>query len=228
MFRRPGLYAAIALFFVASWPFWVWNLRHEWATFRHLATWGGPLPSWPLRFKIVGVTLLESLRDYFWDGRAVRLPSWAWFLSWIALLGVYLPGVLVALGRVPVWFQRVRRRESPWRDARDLVAVAFCLTVAAHLLTWFGTSTVLRYAMTFQATLPVLCSLALARLGSGGGGARRGRARGRASGVQSLHARGVRDGRAARRPGVPWMPPSRGSRRWESGPATRTDGSRRS
>jgi hypothetical protein len=164
VFRRPGLYAAIALFFAASWPFWMWNLRHEWATFRHLATWGGPLPSWPLRFKIVGITLLLSLRDYFWDGRAVRLPSWAWFLSWIALLGVYLPGVLIALGRMPAWFQRVRRCESPWRDARDLVAVAFCLTVAAHLLTWFGTSTVIRYAMTFQATLPVLCSLALARL----------------------------------------------------------------
>ena len=147
VFRRPGLYAAIALFLAASWPFWVWNLRHEWATFRHLATWGGPLPSWPLRFKIVAVTLLESLRDYFWDGRAVRLPSWAWFLSWIGLLGVYLPGVLIALGRVPAWFQRMRRRESPWRDARDLVAVAFCLTVAAHLLTWFGTSTVIRYGI---------------------------------------------------------------------------------
>src|SRR5262245_25694064 len=164
VFRRPGLYAAAALFFAASWPFWVWNLHHEWATFRHLATWGGPLPSWPLRFKIVGVTLIESLRDYFWDGRTVRLPSWAWVLSWIALLAVYLPGVLIALGRVPVWFQRVRRRQAPWQDARDLVAVAFCLTIAAHLLTWFGTSTVLRYAMTFQATLPVLCSLALARL----------------------------------------------------------------
>ena len=164
VFRRSGLYLAIALFFVASGPFWIWNLRHEWATFRHLATWGGPLPSWPLRIKIVAVTLLESLRDYFWDGRAVRLPSWAWVLSWIAIVGVYLPGVLVAVGRVPAWLQRARQRESPWQDARDLVAVAFCLTLAAHLLTWFGTSTVLRYAMTFQATLPVLCSLALARL----------------------------------------------------------------
>jgi hypothetical protein len=164
VFRRPGLYLAIALFFVASGPFWIWNLHHEWATFRHLATWGGSLPSWPLRIKIVAVTLLESLRDYFWDGRAVRLPSWVWVLSWIAIVGVYLPGVLIAVGRVPAWLERARRRESPWQDARDLVAVAFCLTLAAHLLTWFGTSTVLRYAMTFQATLPVLCSLALARL----------------------------------------------------------------
>ena len=164
--RSAGPYAALGLFFLASWPFWVWNASHEWATFRHLATWGGPLPSWSIRFQIVGATLLASLRDYFWDGRAVRLSSWARVLSWIAVLGVYVPGLLVAAARAAVWTQRLRRRERPWRDALDLVVVAFWATVAAHLLTWFGTSTVLRYAMTFQATLPVLCAMALARLAS--------------------------------------------------------------
>ena len=167
--RRAGPYVALGLFFLASWPFWVWNARHEWATFRHLAMWGGPLPPWSIRFQIVGETLLESLRDYFWDGRAVRLSSWAWILSWITVLGVYVPGLLVALARAAVWAKRLRRRERPWQDALDLVVVAFWATVAAHLLTWFGTSTVLRYAMTFQATLPVLCAMALARLAAVGG-----------------------------------------------------------
>ena len=180
----------------------MWNLHHEWATFRHLASWGGPLPAWPIRFKIVGVTLLESLRDYFWDGRAVRLPSWAWFLSWVALLGVYVPGVFVAGGRVVVWIQRVRRKERPWRDVLDLVAVAFWLTVAAHLLTWFGTSTVLRYAMTFQATLPVLCTLALARLGTVRGAPLAGGLAAALLGFNLFtHVAFVRDGGAA-----PWRP----------------------
>ena len=120
------------------------------------------------RFEIVGVTLLESLRDYFWDGRAVRLPSWARILSWITVLGVYVPGLFVAVARVIGWTQRLRRRERPWRDALDVVVVAFWITVAAHFLTWFGTSTVLRYEITFQATLPVLCAVALARVGAAG------------------------------------------------------------
>src|SRR5262249_45192870 len=40
----PGPYVAAGLFFVASGPFWTWNASHEWATFRHLATWGGQMP----------------------------------------------------------------------------------------------------------------------------------------------------------------------------------------
>jgi F5/8 type C domain-containing protein/dolichyl-phosphate-mannose-protein mannosyltransferase len=168
VFRGPGPYAALGLFLLASLPFWVWNAHHEWATFRHLATWGDPLPPWHTRFQIVGKTVLESLRDYFWDGRAVRLPSWARALSWIAVLGAYVPGLVIAGSRGAVWAQRIRRRERPWRDPLDLVAAAFWATVAAHLLTWFGTSTVLRYAMTFHGTLPVLCAVALARLAASG------------------------------------------------------------
>jgi hypothetical protein len=166
--RGPGPYVGLGLFFLASSPFWVWNLRHDWATFRHLATWGGPLPPWPLRFRIVGATLLETLREYFWDGRAVQLSRGARILSWIAVAGVYVPGLLVALSRGVVWTQRIWRRERPWRDPLDLVVAAFWVTVGAHLLTWFGTSTVLRYAMTFHGTLPVLCAVALARLAATG------------------------------------------------------------
>ena len=164
----PGPYVACALFLFASLPFWVWNLRHEWATFWHLATWGGSLPPWGMRLPIVANTLARSLRDYFWDGRAVRLPSWAQVLGWIAVFGVYVPGVLVAVARGFVWGRRVRRGERPWQDALDLVAVTFWATLAAHLVTWFGTSTVLRYEMTFHVTLPVLSALALARLAAAG------------------------------------------------------------
>ena len=201
--------------------------HHDWATFRHLATWGGPLPPWSIRFQIVGETLLESLRDYFWDGRAVRLPSWARVLSWITVLGVYVPGLFVAVGRAVVWTQRIRRRERPWRDALDLVVGRVLGTVAAHLLTWFGTSTVLRYAMTFQATLPVLCAMALARLAAVGGTPVAGLLAAALLGFNLVtHVAFVRDGEA--RPGAPSTPPSHGSRRSESIPATRTDGSRRS
>jgi len=40
--RKPGPYVALGLFGLGSLPFWLWNLRHEWATFRHLASWGEP------------------------------------------------------------------------------------------------------------------------------------------------------------------------------------------
>jgi F5/8 type C domain/Dolichyl-phosphate-mannose-protein mannosyltransferase len=166
--RGPGPYAAAALFFAASWPFWTWNASHDWATFRHLGTWGGPMPPWSVRPRIVVMTLVDSLRDVFWDNRAVELPRWADILGWVVVWGVYVPGVLVAVARVVTWVQRLLRRERPWQDPLDVVAVAFWGTVAAHFLTWFGTSTVLRYEITFQGILPVLCALALARLAGAG------------------------------------------------------------
>ena len=170
VFRRAGPYVALALFFLASWPFWVWNARHEWATFRHLATWGGPLPPWSIRFKIVGEHApREPARLLL--GRAGGAA---------AVLGAD-PELDRAAGRVPAGRARRAGRGgrvgppapaagAPWQDALDLVVVAFWATVAAHLLTWFGTSTVLRYAMTFQATLPVLCAMALARVAPVGRG----------------------------------------------------------
>jgi hypothetical protein len=162
--RGPGPYAAAALFFLASWPFWRWNASHEWATFRHLATWGGTMPPWSVRPKLVAFTLLDSLRGAFWDGRAVQLPRWADVLGRVVIWGVYVPGAAIAVGRVVTWVQRLHRRERPWQDPLDVVVVAFWGTVAAHLVTWFGTSTVLRYAITFQGILPVLCAVAIARL----------------------------------------------------------------
>src|SRR5262249_8619379 len=143
--RGPGPYVAAGLFFAASWPFWSWNASHDWATFRHLATWGGPMPPWSMRPKIVVGTLVASLRNAAGDGRAVPLLRWAVILSWIVVWGVYVPAVLVAVARGAAWVQRLLRRERPWQDPLDVVAVAFWATVAAHFVTWFGTSTVLRY-----------------------------------------------------------------------------------
>lgn len=200
--RGPGPYAALALFTLSSLPFWVWNATHDWATIRHLATWGGPLPPWGVRFKIVASTLHESLREYFWDGRAVRLPSWARILSWITIWGVYVPGMLVAVARLVSWGQRLRRRERPWQDPLDFVVVAFWITVAGHFLTWFGTSTVIRYEITFQATLPVLCAVALARVGAAGWTPLAGALAAALLGFNLVtHVAFVRDGAAA-----PWRP----------------------
>jgi hypothetical protein len=72
--------------------------------------------------------------------------------------------VALALARVGTWIRRAWRRERPWREPLDVVVLAFWLTVAAHLATWFGTSGVLRYSITFYVTLPVLCATLLARL----------------------------------------------------------------
>ena len=221
MLRGPGPYVAAGLFFLASWPFWAWNLSHDWATFRHLATWGGQMPAWSVRPKIVVLTLVDSLRDAFWDSRAVQLPRWADILGWVVVWGVYLPAVLVAVTRVVAWAQRLRQRERPWRDPLDVVVVALWITVAAHFVTWFGTSTVLRYELTFQGTLPVLCAVALARMAAAGWTPVAG---GLAAAILVFnlmtHVAFVRDGAA--RPGAPSTPPLPGSKPSASAIATRT------
>src|SRR6185369_13590251 len=58
----------------------------------------------------------------------------------------------------------------PLQEPLDLVALAFWLTAAAQLLTWFGTSGVIRYSLTFFGPLPLLVTAVLGRV------ARRGRA----------------------------------------------------
>src|SRR5262249_13715045 len=151
--RTAGPYVATALFLVAGAPFWVWNLRHEWASFRHLATWGGPLPPLPVRVTNVTGALVDSLQSSFWDGRSVRLPAAGEALAWLLVVAVSGAALALAAVRVGTWGRRLLARERPWQDPLDVVVLAFWLTVAAHLVTWFGSAGVLRYSMTFYATL---------------------------------------------------------------------------
>ena len=166
--REGGPYTALAAFAAASLPFWVWNVQHDWATFRHLASWGAPLPPyWSTRFAIVGETLLSTLQGQFWDSRSVELPPAIRALGWLAIALFYVPGVILAAIQAGAWGQRLWRRKRPWQEPLDLVVLGFWLTVGAHAATWFGTSGVLRYSMTFFATLPVLGAVALARAARG-------------------------------------------------------------
>ena len=164
----PGPYVALGLFGLASLPFWVWNVQHEWATFRHLLAWGGPLPDFTGRIQNVTGALAKSLRDTYWDSRAVPLPPWASKLGWIVVGAVYVPAVGLAVWRLIVWGWRLTHRNRPWREPLDLVVLAFWFTVALQLLTWFGTSGVIRYSLTFSAPLPLLVAAVLARLASVG------------------------------------------------------------
>jgi Dolichyl-phosphate-mannose-protein mannosyltransferase/F5/8 type C domain len=163
--RTRGPYAALGLFFLASAPFWVWNVRHEWATFWHLATWGGPTPrGLGYRASMIVGPLLTTFHNYFWDGHAVDLPRAVDRRWWLVLWAFYGPAAVVAGAQLGVWAARAWRRTPPWREPLDLVVLAFCLTVAAHLATWFGVSGVLRYSMTFYATVPILGAVALGRV----------------------------------------------------------------
>jgi hypothetical protein len=163
--RSPGPYVAFGVFLLASAPFWIWNARHEWATFWHLATWGGPLPSGlSARVQSLAWPLLATFHNHFWDGRAVVLPSPVERVWWGVVWVFYAPALAVAVMQVGRWAIRLARQSRPWREPIDLVVLAFWLTVGAHLVTWFGTSGVLRYSMTFYATVPVLGAVALGRL----------------------------------------------------------------
>src|SRR5262249_25987385 len=163
--RARRAYVALGLFFLTSAPFWIWNARHQWATFWHLATWGDPIPpGLGYRVSMIVWPLLATFRNHFWDGRAVVLPRaidrWWWVVLWV----FYGPALVVALVQLGVWAAGLWRRTAPWREPLDLVVLAFWLTVAAHLATWFGSSGILRYSMTFYATVPVLGAVALGRV----------------------------------------------------------------
>jgi F5/8 type C domain-containing protein/dolichyl-phosphate-mannose-protein mannosyltransferase len=164
LLRTPAPYLALGLFTLASLPFWIWNWRHEWATFRHLLDWGGP-PG-PLRESApqVATVLLATLQGGFWDGRAVTLPAPGRWLGWVLVAAVYLPAVGLAVARLAIWVVRMARFRRPWQEPLDIVVLAFWGTLAAHLATWFGSSGVLRYAIMFYATLPVLVAVVLVRL----------------------------------------------------------------
>src|SRR5262245_7238426 len=125
----PGPYVALGCFALTSLPLWLWNLRHEWATFRHLASWGSaPPPHWATRFEIVTDTLLVTLRGGYWDGKAVTVPRPVAWLGGLAIAAFYLPGLAVAVARAGGWLGRLARRERPWRDPLDVVVLAFWLT----------------------------------------------------------------------------------------------------
>ena len=99
-------------------PFWLWNVHHEWATFHHLVTWGGPLPGYGERIHNAEGTLFEALvGGAYWDSRAAPLGPWARALGWLVLATVYVPAAGLAVARVVVWVQRFVRRERPWHES---------------------------------------------------------------------------------------------------------------
>jgi dolichyl-phosphate-mannose-protein mannosyltransferase len=160
--RQSGPLVAGATFLLASLPFWAWNWEHGWVTFRHFVTWGPPLPELATRVRVVSGALLSTLHGGYWDAHAVRLSpalaGWAWALT----VTVYVPAMALAAVRIVQWGWRLGHGQRPWRDALDVVVLAFWLTVAGHLWTSFGAQGVLRYAITFYAVLPVLWAVWLA------------------------------------------------------------------
>jgi 4-amino-4-deoxy-L-arabinose transferase-like glycosyltransferase len=165
----PGPYVALGLFVLAGTPFWIWNMRHGWATFHHLVEWGGPLPGFRERFHNAEGTLFEALGGgAYWDSRAVPLAPWARALGWVVVATVYVPAAGLAVGRLGTWIRRLVRRERPWGEPLDVVVLAFWLTMIAQLFTWFGTSGVMRYSLTFFGPLPLLVAAMLARVAQWG------------------------------------------------------------
>jgi hypothetical protein len=167
---RPGVlggvgpYAALAVFALAGLPFWVWNLHHDWATFHHLVEWGGPLPGFRERIRNATGAFVLALTGTYWDGRTVPLPPWGSMLGQFVVAAVYVPAMGLAAVRVVVWVRRLVRRERPWHEPLDMVVLCFWLTVAAQLLTWFGTSGIMRYSLPFFGPLPLLVTAMLARV----------------------------------------------------------------
>ncbi len=158
LLRARTLVAAAGAFFALGAPFWVYNARHDWATFRYLLgdqgdTWGN---LWPI--------LLHLNNDL-----APRLvsgdPRWH-VLSWPAIwaLQIVYESGLVALV-VGAWQQR----ENPARALLALFALLlppiYVLSgYGNHALNAFGFDATGRYVLMLHSALPIGVALVAVRL----------------------------------------------------------------
>ena len=155
----PGPYAALGLFGLASLPFWVWNVQHEWATFRAPPRVGrARCPHFAGRIQnVAGARSQARSATPTGTRRAVPLPPC---------------GQQAGLDRRR---RRVRAGDRARRVAPRRLGPACSLTGIgpgaspstwsswrsgspwrSQLLTWFGTSGVIRYSLTFFGPLPLL------------------------------------------------------------------------
>lgn len=157
LLRRRGWAAGLA-FVAGSAPFWIYNLGHDWATFRYLLsdqgdTWGN---AW---------AVLDHL-NYDLSPRLVSGdPKWQ-ILSWNAIwwLQLVYEGGLVAL---IVAALRGARRESRQVLALFVLLLPLIYVVSGygnHALNEFGFDATGRYILMIHAVLPVGAAVLCVRL----------------------------------------------------------------
>ncbi len=158
LWRTRALVAAIGTFFAVGAPFWGYNARHHWVTFRYLLsdqgdTWG---QMWPV---------LSHLNNDLAPRLVSGDPRWH-ILSWPAVWGLQIvyEGGLVALV-VAGW----KGRKSP---ARVLLALFVLLLppiyvlsgYGNHALNAFGFDATGRYVLMLHSALPIGVAVAAERL----------------------------------------------------------------
>ena len=144
-------------FFMGSAPFWLWNLEHDWMSFRLLGHGSHFLHNVQNLFVNVW---LPSLTGGWWGGKGVTANIHPAFIYAVLLL-VYLPCVLFVLYALYKWIRRAAALSWPFKGPSDILVICLLALMAAHANSSYGNSSIMRYAMVLFPPLAALMGLTL-------------------------------------------------------------------
>lgn len=143
--RRPGFWLMTVLAALGAVPILIWNLRHDWITFKHVNTLAG---------------LRDEAPRLHWEGPLVYIGAQFalllgfWFALWAAAMVVHRPGRAVEEGRRYLW----------WLSApMFLVFLAFSPKTGGGEVNWPATAYLSGLVLTAGWLYGLLPTLSLAR-----------------------------------------------------------------
>ena len=156
--RVPWL--LLAGFLLGSLPFWLWQFRYDFFTFRFFEGGGlkGLTDFLSKLYIVLRFSLFQSCLGDWWDGHSV-LPSVSPFLAWFIFVVIYLPVFLLALGVVIRWLWRLVNRQNPFQGPLDLVVLTFWALVLSFSASDRGANGSLRYSLSLYVPFTVLVAI---------------------------------------------------------------------
>jgi F5/8 type C domain len=158
-------WVGLAGFLVGSFPFWLWEIRHDFSTFQFFESQGvGIFSQLPVRiYTVLRYSFFQSLLGDWWDGHSV-LPAVPPILAWAVWAIFYLPAFVLSLMVILRWGRRIVSFRGPFQEPIDLVVAVFWVLVLGFSTSEQGATGSLRYTLTFYIPFSVLTAVWLSRM----------------------------------------------------------------
>ena len=160
LFIKPGTWAALPLFAIGSLPLWIYNLQHNWTTFRYLLSGVGNAQAGP-DAAAVAWDLFSRLIPRVLGVESVGNP-WPGWLA-VALVAAGAAGVIVCCVR-----ERWQRHPSPAEIVLLFVVSVPFLYVASGFgrpaLNPYGVDATGRYVVPLFSAVPLIVAVLYSRL----------------------------------------------------------------
>ena len=147
-------------FFIGSFPFWWWNLKHSWMTFELLQ---GGADFWNNLTHLYKGVWFNSLTGGWWGGDGVSdqiHPG----LQYAVLILVYLPCALYIGYVMAQWVWRAVRLRWPFQGPTDIMVICLLGLMASYANSPFGSSSNMRYALVLFPPAAALVGITLAKV----------------------------------------------------------------